>query len=140
MDPTTATQPPEDAGNAAATAPASDAAATIEALTLQLKAKTAEAAAATAAFRRVLTESDPTIPPELVAGETVEQIEASIASAKAIVARIREATAPTTTPATTTPATQPPPSAPHGGGLTAPGWRTATAAQRIAAALHKNGG
>lgn len=105
------------------TAPAADPGELIEQLKLQLAAKTAEAATATAAYRGLLIKTDPTLPGELVNGETIEQIEASAESARAIVARIRgtavtsdPAIAPATSPASgSAPVTQPPASAPATG-------------------------
>jgi hypothetical protein len=49
-----------------------------------------ELAAALAAYREARLAADPLVPPELVAGETVEEIDASLERARAIVAQVRE--------------------------------------------------
>lgn len=47
-------------------------------------------AAAVAAYRRVVLDANPYAPPDLVAGETVAEIDASLERARAVVAQVRE--------------------------------------------------
>ncbi|GIW05569.1 MAG: hypothetical protein KatS3mg060_0374 [Dehalococcoidia bacterium] len=49
-----------------------------------------ELAAAVAAYREARLAADPSVPPELVTGETVAEIDASVERARAIVAQVRE--------------------------------------------------
>ncbi|MCS6801745.1 MAG: hypothetical protein RMM58_01255 [Chloroflexota bacterium] len=49
-----------------------------------------ELAAAVAAYRQARLAADPLLPPELVVGETVAEIDASVERARAIVAQVRE--------------------------------------------------
>ena len=49
-----------------------------------------ELAAALAAYREARLAADPLVPPELVGGETIEEIDASVERARAIVAQVRE--------------------------------------------------
>jgi hypothetical protein len=49
-----------------------------------------ELAAAVAAYRAARLAAEPLLPPELVAGETVAAIDASLEQARAVVARVRE--------------------------------------------------
>jgi hypothetical protein len=46
-------------------------------------------AQATARYRQALLLADPTVPPEMVAGQTVEEIDRSVQHAKGVVAQIR---------------------------------------------------
>jgi hypothetical protein len=53
-------------------------------------AEASELERAVAAYRQALLASDPTLPPELVSGQTVAEVEASVERARAIVAHVRE--------------------------------------------------
>lgn len=50
----------------------------------------AETQAALDRYREAILASEPELPPDLVRGETVEELEAAIASARQVVARVRE--------------------------------------------------
>lgn len=130
------------------TAPTADAAdVTIDELRTQLAARTAAERTAVAAYKALLLKSDPTIPAELIAGDTVEQIEASADAARAIAARIREAalagvSIDASTQQAPGEAATPPSSAPSGGNAApiAPAWAKLSPAQRIANGLAQMNG
>lgn len=107
-------------------------------LTPKAAAADATAAAlrtATARYRDAVLAANPAIPGRLVAGESIEQIDASVASAREIVDELRA----TLTPATTPPPPAPP-SAPAGATAPAPDWHSMSPTQRIASALRTPNG
>ncbi len=56
----------------------------------ELEAQREATRAAVARYREALLAAEPDLPPDLVAGDTIEAVDASIASARQTVARIRE--------------------------------------------------
>ena len=56
----------------------------------ELDAQRAETRAAVARYREALLAAEPALPPELVSGETLEQVESSADAARRAVAQIRE--------------------------------------------------
>lgn len=62
-----------------------------EALCAALAARTAENAALLARLREALAAADPALQPEMLAGETLAEVEASLAAARETVRRVREA-------------------------------------------------
>lgn len=93
-----------------------------------------QVAAAATAYREAALATAPDVPPELVSGATVEEVQASLEAARATVeavkARIQTPPAPPTTPA------PPPPIPAGGGGRTPPDYSGLSAFDKIKAGLN----
>ena len=83
-------QPEPGADAEAADAGAAETSAELAKLRADLDAERAARRAAVARYREAVLASEPALPPELVAGDSLDEVDASVESARRAVARIRE--------------------------------------------------
>lgn len=102
----------------------------LEATRRELEEQRRLALAAVARYREAALAAEPELPPELVAGQTVEEVDASLAAARKTVAAIRQRLAESAEPSTR----GFPAGAPARGGGASEGW---SAAEKIARGLEQ---
>lgn len=105
-------------------------------LEARLAASEALATAAVARYREALLTAAPELPAELVAGSTVEEIDAAIERARRIVEAIRERLPQPSSPGPTAPGPAIPAGAPvRSGSAGRPAWAGTSATERVRAAV-----